>query len=260
MDRVFRGFFLVLGLCGIVGLSAGQDDKAPKKGGIPTNEIVNGLNDAFKAKHEPNSKVALEKAVLAYQEKDRPDRDKAQILKAVQTGLGNRNDRVKLVTVNALGRIGPEAAKPLAKAMGLKDYQKNRELLAATIDALGLTRDEKTAVNTLLKVVQRHNDWTVRALAGRALGNFDKNVAKGNTRKKICESLIQIYEGIQSQASDGRDSDAIRKETAIRGDFVATLRGLTEQEWQSALDWRKWFNKAKKKSWPNPPKKKVGKK
>jgi len=237
----------------------GAEKKEAKPAGVPTEEILNELNTAFKNKHEQSSVQALEKAVVAIKEPERPAKEKSQILRAMQSGLGNKNDRVKLATVNSLGRIGPPGAKPLSKTLKVKAYRRNRELLAAVIDALGLTRDEKTAANTLVKLASRDSDWGVRAWAGRALGNFDKNVAHGRTRKAICETLIQVYEGIQSKMnSDPRDSDARRKHDAIQGDFVATLRILTEQEWNNAFDWRKWFNKNKKRrsAWPDPPKKK----
>ncbi|MBN2490777.1 MAG: HEAT repeat domain-containing protein [Planctomycetes bacterium] len=222
----------------------------------PTPEIVNALNQAFRDKHEPSAVAALEQAVQAIKEDARAVREKAELLKVMQVGLGNPNDRVKLVTVNALGRVGPEAAKPLSRALHLKPYEKNRELTQAVIEALGLTRDEKTALEDLVKIITAHPDWSVRALAARALSNFDKNHASGQNRKKICEKMIQIYESIESAAADGRDSEAVRKRNAIREDFVSTLRALTEEEWNSGSDWRKWYNKAKRERWPDPPKKK----
>jgi hypothetical protein len=274
MRRVFQGALVVLFFWGAVGLVAAQkgdeggkkgaEKKEPKKeakaGGIAADEIISELGTAFKNKHEPTSVQALEKAVAALKEEERPAKEKSQILKAMQTGLGNRNDRVKLVTINAMGRIGAAGAKPLSKTLKVKAYRRNRELLAAVIDSLGLTRDEKTAATTLVKLASRDSDWGVRAWAARALGNFDKNVARSKTRKRICEVLLQVYEGIQSKMnSDPRDSDAKRKHDAIQGDFVATLRILTEEEFNAALDWRRWFNKNKKKKWPEPPKKKTKK-
>lgn len=262
MDCIIRVAWLVIGLWLAAGLAVAQEKKADATGGAPVGEILAELQKAFKQRHEPNATAALEKALTAIKEKTRSAREKSQILKAMAGGLDNRNGKIKLAAASALGRVGPLAAKVLKKALKSKIVQKNGELMAAVIDALGLTRDEKVAVPTLLSIVNAYKDWTFRALAARALGNFDKTVAMGKTRKAICEKLIQIYEGIESQASDGRDSDARRKLQAIQGDFVATLRTLTEQEWNRSLDWRKWFNKAKKsrKLWPNPPKKKPGSK
>ena len=262
MRRFVIGTLLLIGICSMAGVVCAQpggkaDEKAEPK--PPINEVLNPLNEAFRARNDANAVTALEAAVAAIKQEDRPAKEKTQILKAVQVGLGNRNDAIKMATANALGRVGPAGAKPLVKALKSKPIRKNREVISAVIDALGLTRDEKGAVTALLKIVTSDKDWTLRALAGRALGNFDKTVASGNSRKKICEKLIQIYESIQSQASDGKDSDAVRKHTAIQGDFVSTLRTLTEEEWNSAADWRKWFNKAKRKRWPNPPKKKPAK-
>jgi hypothetical protein len=249
------------------GTEKGTEKKADKKDAkpapVPTEEILDQLSTAFKNKHEPSSVQALEKAVVAIKEPKRSTKEKSQILRGMQQGLVNKNDRVKLATVSAMGRIGPPGARPLTKVLKAKVYQRNRELLAAVIDSLGLTRDERTAVSALLRLVSRESDWGVRAWAARALGNFDKNVARGRTRRKITETLIQIYEGIQSKMkSDPRDSDARRKHDAIQGDFVATLRILTEQEWNNAFDWRKWYNKNKKRrsAWPDPPKKKKPKK
>jgi len=285
MRRVFGGAIVVLVLLGAIGcVTAQKEDPGGKKGtekgtekgaekgaekkeptkdakpaAIPTEEILKELGEAFKNKHEQTSVQALEKAVAAIKEPERPVKEKSQILRLMQTGLGNKNKRVQLATVTALGRIGAAGAKPLSKTLKVKAYRRDRELLAAVIDALGLTRDEKTAANTLVKLASRDSDWGVRAWAARALGNFDKNVAHGKTRRDICEILIQVYEGIQSKMnSDPRDSDARRKHDAIQGDFVATLRILTEQEYNNAFDWRKWFNKNKKrrKMWPDPPKKK----
>ncbi len=258
MDRIKWGAWVVIGLWLIAGIAVAQDKKAAEAGGAPVKEILEELQKAYKQRHEPHATAALEKALKAIKEKARPAREKSQILKAMAMGLDNRNGKIKLAAASALGRVGPPAAKVLKKALKAKPVQRNGELMAAVIDALGLTRDEKVAVPALLSIVNAYKDWTMRAMAARALGNFDKTVAKGKVRIVICEKLIQIYEGIESQASDGRDSDAVRKLRAVQGDFVATLRTLTEQEWNRSLDWRRWFNKAKKKKklWPNPPKKK----
>lgn len=255
MRRFVFGALLLIGVSSMVGGVIAQDAEKPAVQ-PPLNEIINPLNEAFRARNEANAITALETAVTAVGQAERPAKEKAQILKSVQVGLGNRNDAVKIATANALGRFGLAGAKPLVKALKSKPIRKQREVVAAVIDALGLTRDAKGAASALLKIIVSDKDWTLRALAARALGNFDKTVTSGKARKKICEKLIQIYEGAQSKASDGKDSDAVRKLNAIRGDFVSTLRTLTEQDFNSATDWRRWFNKAKRKRWESPPKKK----
>lgn len=223
----------------------------------PTKELITALVKAVKANHEPQAVAALEQAVRAVLEPKRKSGEKAQILRAMEGALHAKNAKIVLAAAGALGRAGPPAAKCLAKALRMKRIRRNRELLGAVIDALGLTRDERTGVKTLVNLVQRHKDWGVRALAARALGYFDRAHARGRTRKYICEKLIQVYEGIESQVTTNpRDTTAQRRLAALKPDVLATLRQLSDQEYNSALDWRKWFNDAKRKRWPDPPKKK----
>lgn len=261
--KVLLCAFLALGVSTMTAAAQKKDAKAKgdeKEAVTPLEEITKPLMEALKLKNEPQSIAALEKAVAAYKEKARPSRDKVTIMKLIASGIDNKNDKVKIASAGALGRIGEPASKVLQKAIKSKKIRKTPAVYAAVIDALGLTRDEKGAVGTLLNIVNRDKDWQARQWAGRALGNFSPRYAKGKTRKKICEKLIQVYEGIQSAAADGRDNVAVQRLNLIRSDFVTTLRSLTEAEWQSALDWRKWFNKAKRKRWSDPPKPKKKKK
>jgi len=202
MLRFVLGTLFLIGVCSMVGVVHAQGAEKPEVT-PPIIEILNPLNAAYRARNEADAITALEAAVAAFKQPYRPAKEKVQILKTVQVGLSNRNAAVKMATANALGRMGPAGARPLVKALKFKPIRKNQEVAAAVIDALGLTHDEKGAVTALLKIIVSDKDWTLRALAGQALGNYEKTVASGKTRKKICEKLIQIYEGIQSKASDG---------------------------------------------------------
>lgn len=259
---------LVLVGCGAA--IAQDDDKSGDKAGDkkgeaaaplePTDAIIKALGEAYKLKNEPQAIAALENAVKAVKDKERPNKEKDQIVKAMASGLDSKNPKVAIAAANALGRIGEPGTKVLVKALKSKRILKVPESYKAVIDAIGLARDEKAGVSALLKIATRDKDWKARGWAGNALGQFNKNHAKGKTRKKICEKLIQVLEGAESAASDGRDQTAQQRLGYIQGAFVQTLRTLTEQEHNTALDWRRWFNKAKRERWADPPKPKKEKK
>ncbi len=242
------------------GDKADDKDKAGAATLEPTADIIKALGEAYKLKNEPQAIAALEAALKAVKEKDRPPKEKDHIVKAMASGLDSKNSKVAIAAANALGRVGEPATKVLVKALKSKRILKVPEAHKAVIDAIGFARDEKAGVNALLKIATRDKDWRARGWAGNALGQFNKNHAKGKTRKKVCEKLIQVLEGAESAASDGRDQTAQQRLNFIQGPFVQTLRTLTEQEHNTALDWRRWFNKAKRQRWADPPKPKDEKK
>ena len=83
MRRFVIVALLVVGVCSMVGGAAAQPDKKPEVQ-PPINEIINPINDAFRARNEANAITALEAAVAAIKQEERPAKEKAQILKTMQ--------------------------------------------------------------------------------------------------------------------------------------------------------------------------------
>ncbi|MEM7200858.1 MAG: HEAT repeat domain-containing protein [Planctomycetota bacterium] len=155
----------------------------------------------------------------------------------------------------ALGEIGPDGSRSLVKAYNSSKYQPERDwvgLRADFLKALGRTKDVKQVEFLIDRAARDHEDEILRA-AGIALGHFDE--AKQKVRKNIVKELVkklnEIFNKSRQSVDPGDPVMARAKYTlaAIERDWNQTLRKLTGQDFKTAPEWQRFYNKNKGKNW-----------
>jgi len=159
-----------------------------------------------------------------------------------------------VAAAEALGRHGSAGAKSLVKAYGNKSRFRAKPMWVPLRERLlrniGRTKDEGN-VKFLIDEARRNPEAALQAAAGAALGNFDKSAQK--VRKQIVGDLLVTFGSLSERASQGGTSidaqNAKDRLAALSGKWIATLKKLTGQDFDTFREWQAWYNKNKGKKW-----------
>lgn len=192
-------------------------------------------------------------------------KDKSSVRKALDKILTSPRVRRKpdqkaiyVACATALGRMGADGSKVLVKAFGHAKFKKSSgeenwvDLRAVFVKQIGNTKDPKQIKFLTERALRDPND-PIMAAAGRALGAFEDATEK--VRKSIGEDLIKKFGEIdaRSRASlDPGDAQVKRDKerlAAISEPWNETLQKLTRQNFRTAEEWMRFWNKNKAKSW-----------
>ena len=147
----------------------------------------------------------------------------------------------------ALGRMGPESVKDLVKWSDHKNFAKNVDVKCRLIRALGKTEDED-AVEPLIDFLG-HHDAQVQAAAAEGLGNYGE--AEQKERKKIFKKMLDQLTRVKN-IIDVNQVDPIERKRydIIAGPMLTSLQVLSgNDEIRDPTEFRRWWNKNKKKDW-----------
>ena len=112
--------------------------------------------------------------------------------------------------------------------------------------ALGKTKDVKS-VKTLTDLITDRSS-TVQGAAAEALGNFVH--LKSKDRKEIFEEILKTLTSVRNSVdSDPLDTISRQRYDAIAAPMITTLQDLSGHDERKPSEWRRWFNKNKKKDW-----------
>ncbi|MFT7535263.1 MAG: hypothetical protein ACI85K_001214 [Hyphomicrobiaceae bacterium] len=237
--------------------------KAPKP--VPDKEVAEKVEQLIKiAKNKKFTEdargIEVIDVLMQKQDKGLIDKDRAMVVKALD-GVLNKNkvrpaDNVRLynAAAEALGRHGKDGAKALKKAFENKNRFKAKPMWVPMRERLlkniGRAKDEAN-IKFLIDEARRNPEAALQAAAGDALGFFEKSDEK--IRKEIVSELLKRFGSLSEEASQGGTSvdsqNARDRLAAISGKWVATLKKLSGQNFDSFRDWQSWFQKNKNKKW-----------
>ena len=199
-------------------------------------------------------------ALMMKHEKGMIDKDRSMVVKALD-GVLNKNkvrpaDNVRLynAAAEALGRHGKDGGKALKKAFENKGRFKAKPqwvpMRERLLRNIGRTQDEAN-IKFLIDEAQRNPEAALQAAAGDALGFFEESTQK--VRKPIVSKLLITFGALSERASQGGTSidsqNAKDRLAALSGKWVATLKKLTGQNFDTFREWQAWYQKNKNKQW-----------
>jgi hypothetical protein len=204
--------------------------------------------------------VATIDVLMQKQAKGLSPKDEQLVVKALDNVLNKYKVRpparvqLYVAAAEALGRHGGAGAKILKKAYENKGRFKAKPpwvpLRERLLRNVGRTKDE-SVVKFLIDEAQRSPEAALQAAAGEALGNFDES--KQKLRREIVSKLLTTFGSLSQRASlVGTSVDAQNAKdrlAALSGKWVATLKKLTGQKFDTFREWQTWYNKNKSKKW-----------
>lgn len=163
---------------------------------------------------------------------------------------------------DALGKLGVDGSKELAKAIADPRFKDYLQLLAHWIVALGHTEDEKQ-VDFLLDTTTRSPHDELRAAAAEALGSYQTMDVK--LRHEVVKQVVREWGSLHQQATTPdpvsasqpiplQPQNARKTLKAVEGKWVAMLQKLTGQTHGAFADWQRWLNKNPNWTPPGPKK------
>ena len=187
-------------------------------------------------------------------------KDQAMIVKSLSGVLNQKPVRpanqIRLynAAAEALGRHGAAGAKALKKAYENKGNFKMRPawvpLRERLLKNIGRCKD-KANIKYLVNVARRNPEAALQAAAGDALGFFDD--ADQKIRRDIVSQLLVTFGALSERASQGGTSidsqNAKDRLAAISGKWIATLKKLSGQNFDTFREWQSWFQKNKNRKW-----------
>ncbi|HIF41003.1 MAG TPA: HEAT repeat domain-containing protein [Planctomycetes bacterium] len=233
-----------------------QDDEDEKPDKRPeVKEILGRLKDHATARlgKEDTEAVAVVDELLAEFPKSGL-KDRASIAKGLSDCFKQKRpekdgvfpNKLFIASAVAMGHMGPESAKLLQGWIGHKTHRKDLTLQRQLILALGKTKDVKS-VKTLTDLIT-DKDPPIQGAAAEALGNFVH--LKSKERKKIFEEILKTLTSARNSVdSDPLDTIARQAYDAIAAPMITTLQDLSGHDERKPSEWRRWWNKNKKKDW-----------
>ena len=159
---------------------------------------------------------------------------------------GVPDERLYMASAVAMGRMGPESVKPLAKLLGAKNIKKKIRLQRTIAIALGTTRD-LGAKDPLLGLL-KHHDPVMVAAGAEALSYFVDAPLKD--RKEMFSEQLKILMGqLTEKDADPTNVIALERWNTISGPIVNSLQKLSGHDERDPATWQAWWNKNKKKDW-----------
>lgn len=168
-------------------------------------------------------------------------------LKRKQTKEGILDNKLFLAATVALGEMGPESVKDLAKWSGHKNFDKNSQVRCAILKSIGKTQHED-GIDTLVDFLTNH-EAEVQAAAAEALGNYGEIEQK--KRKEIFKEVLDEVTRLKNIIDvDQVDPIERRRYDVVAGPMLTTLQVLSGQDdIRDPSEFRTWWNKNKKKDW-----------
>lgn len=222
-----------------------QDDK--KKDNDPAvKDAIKELSAAYRAKDDDVARGKM--TDLLTMAKDAGPKDRAKIVKEIAKSFGQRRkegeDGLYRAATAALGAIGPEAAKELQKAFDAKIFTKNVEMRAEIVEAVGKTKDHKSA-KFLVDLLDYKDDPVIAATAKGMSYYHGEPIA---VRLEMVEKMIRALEVSDNNARDLNNVRAQERYAVIGSPLIASLQKLTGQDVRKPLEWVQWWNDNKKRT------------
>lgn len=231
-----------------------QDDEKPDKR-PEVKEMLGKLKEhASKRGKEDAEAIAVIDSLIKEFENSGP-KDRASIAKGIgatlkqKRGMSDENvpqNQMFLAAGTALGLMAPESVKVIEGWIGHKTHRKDLALQRILILSLGESRDPKAA-KTLIDLLV-HKDATLQGAAAESLGKYDG--ADQKLRKQAFEGILKILTGTKTQMdADPQDRIARERYDAIAAPMSTALVQLSGQDSRKPEEWRRFWNKNKKKDW-----------
>lgn len=252
----------VLGSLAALLLAAVTVAQDPKDASANLDDQIKEFKDAVSDRDGEQDQKAVNLIDAMNQKyKDLEPKDQLEVRKALDAALNDKRirrppEKLALYTAAAaaLGGMGDDGAKILKKAFNNSKYDKREwvDLRAVLLKWLGKTKDE-AMIKTLIDVASRDPEDKLMAAAGEALENFADQPLK--VRKDIAKDLINKYGEVHGKANasldpgDAQTQRSKQRLAAISDPWNETLRKLTKQEFRTAPEWQKFYNKEKGKDW-----------
>jgi hypothetical protein len=179
------------------------------------------------------------------------EKEQARIVAAMSKGLRifDREGGVAIRTAQALGEIGPDAAKPLSTALRDRRIARDeslRPVYAAVIRALGRTRSVRDVKG--LTSLLSHDEPYIVVAAAEGLSHYRE--VRQSVRKQVAEALVRTLESAHNSAVSHGGLGGYEKRYAIVGQpLMDAIARVTGAQAGSPTEWRTWFNENKKKNW-----------
>jgi hypothetical protein len=234
-----------------------QDPKPPPP--VDKRQEVKELCDAFgdhikaRGKEDQLALSALDKLLKEFE--DSGPKDRASIVKVVNKAFDQKrreieegipNNSLNLAAAVALGDMGPESAKVLAKRISHKSVKGDAAVRRRLILSLGRTQEE-SGLKTLQDLLV-HREPVLQGAAAEALGEYVELQLK--KRKDVFEDILKALDSVKS-AMDSDVTDPIARERydIVSAPMMTSLGRLAGVRVDSPEEWRRWWNKNKKKDW-----------
>ncbi|MCA9001232.1 MAG: HEAT repeat domain-containing protein [Planctomycetes bacterium] len=269
-----RGMLLVLTplLCGVSqaaevqtqsdSLAVVQDAEGEEENPIEdkreaVKNLLDDLKEQVKKRGEEDDAAVSTLEALMNEFPNSGPKDRASIVKGVADCFKQKrnysdedgyDNKLFLAAAVAMGKMGPESVKPLAKLIGDKKHRANLALQARIIQSLGQTKD-KDAIKPLLDLLG-HKDYQVEQAAAQALGYFTEMPEK--VRKDIFEevlkTLMSAYNNKEADTNN-QQPEVHKRYDAVSSSLVTTLQALSGHEEGSPPAWQSWWNNNKREDW-----------
>ncbi len=232
-----------------------QEPPPPQDKRKEVKELCDTFGDHIKAKgKEDQLAVAVLDKLLKEFEGSGP-KDRASIAKAIDKAFdqsrreieeGIPNNQLNLAAAVALGDMGPESAKLLAKRIGHKKLKDDDAVRRRLILSLGRTKDE-SGLKTLQDLLV-HRRPILQGAAAEALGEYVK--LKLKKRKDVFEDILKALDSAKA-AVDADVTDPIARDRydTVSAPMMTSLARLCGERVNSPEEWRRWWNKNKKADW-----------
>ncbi len=233
-----------------------DEDELPDK----REEVKNLLTDLKaqirKRGDQDKDAISTMEALMGEFEKSGP-KDRKSIVKGIidtfkqkrkHTDEDGYDNDLYLAAAVALGRMGPESVKPLAKLIGDKKHRANLVLQARVVQSLGQTKDED-AVKPLLDLLG-YKDFQIEQAAAQALGNFTglKEKQRKLVFEEVLKTLMSAYNNKEADRSN-QNPQVHKRYNAVSSSMVTTLQALSGHEEGTPPGWQNWWNKNKREDW-----------
>lgn len=231
-----------------------QDDELPDKREEVATLIDQLKEHAGKRGKEDDDAVAVIDKLVGEFPKSGP-KDRGAIVKAIGTTFkqkrqenseGVRQNQLFMASAISLGLMAPESVKVLQKWIGDKAHRKDLGLQRVLILSLGKSQDPKAAKTLIDLLVHKHP--IVQGAAAEALGYYEGSDQK--LRKKAFEGILKVLTGVKTQVdTDLNDTIARERYDVIAAPMDTALGLLSGEESRRPQEWRKFWNKNKKRNW-----------
>ncbi|MDP6930485.1 MAG: hypothetical protein QF412_12365 [Planctomycetota bacterium] len=198
----------------------------------------------------------MEKGYATFAKKEQSDVRKALSSALTSTRVRREPEQkgVFVAAAVALGTMGKDGAKELVKAYKATKFKKKEwvSMRAVILKQVGKTKDV-TQSKFLLDEATRAPEDPIMVAAGEALGGYQGEPQK--IRKDLAKKLIVKYGQVYGNAHANLDpADPVRQRfmqtlAAIASPWNTTLGRLTSQDYRTAPEWQKYWNKNKSKNW-----------
>lgn len=238
-------------LLGAAGVPA--QEKEPDTPSADVAEAIDGLKTALKEKIDADqihfAKILGDKW---------PEADKKQrkaVHKLIKRNLRSKNPEILETTVDAISMMtggkknkwAEESAKILEGETKKKTTEKNLTYFGQVVVGVGKLGSKRG--RKMLTKLLNYKEFDIIASAAAGLAYYKD--AELEVRREVVGEMLKIYTSAESAARDGRDNTAVRKHDTIKPAMESSLKALTGQQLDGALQWQSWWNKVGKrgKTW-----------